>query len=134
MPTRLLLIEDHPLSFQDSVRRHLTPEHGFVCEQQTWASIDPHHLLPAGVDLMVVAGSNKSEQPLRLLDWLRSHPIGKPTLAVLAPDAGEEIFRSAMDTVDDFVLSPVRGEELHRRVKRILGESLHPDEAVTARQ
>ena len=134
MPTRLLLIEDQPLLFQDSVRHHLTLERGFLCEHQAWSSIDPHGLPPPGVELMVLAGSNKPDQPLRLFNWLRSHPIDKPTLAVLSQDAGDEVFRSAMETVDDFVLSPVRGEELHCRVNRILGGAFAAKEEVIARQ
>ncbi len=134
MPTRLLLIEDQPLVLQDSVRPHLTLARGFLCQQQGWSSIDPYRLLPSDVELMVLAGSNKPEQPMRLFDWLRSHPIGKPTLAVLPQNAGDEVFRSAVETVDDFVVSPVREEELHCRVKRILGNSGAPSEEVLARQ
>src|SRR5205823_1631355 len=54
--------------------------------------------------------------------WLLAHPLHIPMLAVLPDDADKDILRTVSEVADDFVLCPVRNEELHQRLIRILGE------------
>src|SRR5215469_703715 len=135
MPFRLLLIEDQPLAPGESVRSHLAPGDGFLCRRQTWSSLQPDDLPAATEDIVLLARFNDPRQPLRVFEYLRSRRIDKPVLAVLAQNAGDEVSRTAMEAVDDFVLSPVRKDELHCRLKRVLDRaSNNNSEEVLARQ
>lgn len=133
MLRRLLLIEDEP-PVCDSVHHFLTREDGFDCHREGWKAIVAHNLPRPGVELVVFAGAAQLELPGKLFHWLREHPIGVHTLAVLAQESGDDFLRSATESVDDFVFSPVRGEELQRRVKRMLGPPPERQEELLARQ
>lgn len=129
----LQLIEDEtPVC--DSVLPYLTREEGFDCHREGWKSISSHDLPRPGVELVLFARAAQPDLPCKLFHWLREHPIAAPSLAVLAQESGDEFLRSATETVDDFVFSPVRGEELRCRVKRILGPGPEQREELLARQ
>ena len=52
--------------------------------------------------------------------WLRSNPVSAPIFAILPTDDGA-LLREATETVDDFLLWPIRPDELKTRVARLLG-------------
>jgi DNA-binding NtrC family response regulator len=56
-----------------------------------------------------------------MLEWLHDHPIATPTLAVLPEEAGPPLLRIVSESVDDFIVSPIRGAELRSRLDRVLG-------------
>lgn len=51
--------------------------------------------------------------------WLRTHSAGVPVFAVL-PSDDPALIRAAMPAVDDFLLWPIRGDELFFRLQRLL--------------
>jgi two-component system response regulator GlrR len=54
-------------------------------------------------------------------EWLHDHPAGLPTFAVLPSEPGASLLRIAAQAADDFILSPIRGDELRQRLGRVLG-------------
>lgn len=56
--------------------------------------------------------------------WLRSHRVSVPIFAIL-PHDDAALVESATGTVDDFLLWPIRPEELKTRVARLLGSQPH---------
>ena len=69
-----------------------------------------------------VAGGAKISE---FFQWLRSNRVSVPIFAILPPDDAA-LVQSATGTVDDFLLWPIRPEELKTRVARLLGP--HPQD------
>lgn len=134
MLRRLLLVEDEAPVCQGSVRDYLRREDGFDCLWKHWSSIGPGNLHQPGIELVVFAGSTEPDLPYNLFHWLQKHPILAPTLAVVAQQSSDEFLRSAAESVDDFVFSPVRAHEFHYRVRRLLGGPPEQQEELLARQ
>ena len=134
MLRKLLLIEDELPACQNSVRSYLTPLWGFECKRQAWKYINPENLLLGGAELVVLGGVAELGGAGKFFSWLRHHPIKAPTIAVLSPEMGSDLLRSASEIVDDFVFSPIRAEELHCRVNRMLGPAPVGSDELLARQ
>lgn len=134
MLRRLLLLEDESPVCQDSVRHFLRREDGFDCNLERWNAVEPANLLRPGIELIVFAGSAHPDLPCNLFHWLQKHPISAHTLAVVAQQSNDEFLRSAAESVDDFVFSPVRAHEFHYRVRRLLGGPPEQREELVARQ
>ena len=130
MVHRLLLIENGGPAGEASLQRFLTRERGFDCEEETWDSVVAGKLQDSGADLLVAVASAEFKRPLSLFEWLRSHLVPIPILAVLPEDSSAEVIRLASQTADDFLLSPVRDEELQCRLARILGASSDKEPAI----
>jgi DNA-binding NtrC family response regulator len=92
-----------------------------VCESAGWGVPLQQRLRQREFDLVVAITTTS---PSEVLSWLNRNPIGIPTLAILPSD--DDLIRGAAGSVDDFIVSPFRPEELQRRLSRLLGEG--PDE------
>src|SRR6267142_7052067 len=89
-------------------------------ERRTLEQVRPHELRRTG-SLIVAVAISQANQATQLWDWLRHNPIPMPALAVLPETVDSETLRIATQAVDDFVLWPVRSEEIQYRVTRLLG-------------
>lgn len=100
-----------------------------VPRSKTWDTFDPAQLCPGSDKLILADAMQDQGKACEFFRWLRDHPLSVPILAVLPPDDCE-LFRAATETVDDFLVSPVRPEELKRRIARLLGPRLEELSAV----
>lgn len=132
MLRQLLLVEVEGASNQSSVRNYITPKDGFECRQESWNPGAPRALCDPGAELVLFAVPAQLEDPMRFFSWLGEHPIRACSIAVLPEDADLKLLRVASGLVNDFVISPVRGEELRSRIARILG--MGEDEELLIRQ
>ncbi len=130
MLRRLLLIEEDALSVEASLYRLLTRERGFACERETWESFEAEKLAEFEADLVVTVTPSHRKYSLDFHEWLRTHPIRAPVLVILPQEPGERLLRSASESGDDFLLCPVRDEELQCRLARLLGEQVDAERAV----
>jgi len=96
-----------------------------------WKTFLPDQLQLREERLLVANAVPRSEEAVRFFHWLREHPLAIPTLAIL-PDEDNELLQVAAEGVDDFLLYPVRGGELRRRVSRLLGQEPSNAEEVRA--
>ncbi len=71
-------------------------------------------------DVLVVANAVPGgSQATEFFQWLGKNPISIPVFAILPAEDGA-LLKAAMETVDDFVLWPIRPEELNQRIGRFL--------------
>ena len=86
-------------------------------------SVPPSGIRDCKADLLlVVALADDGERTEVWFRSLRDTPVAMPVFAVLPEHAGETLLRLAAELAADFVISPARRDEIHRRVDRILGE------------
>ncbi|HME35222.1 MAG TPA: sigma-54 dependent transcriptional regulator [Candidatus Sulfotelmatobacter sp.] len=102
-----------------------------VCRRRQWGTFLSHELIVGDENLLVANAVPWSAAAVQFFQWLRQHPIGVPTLAIL-PGENSDLLQIATEVVDDFLLSPVRGEELQRRVARLVGRPSATVEAASA--
>ena len=88
--------------------------------RMSWDAFSPNQLR-AGEDCLLIANAaHDSDRAAEFFRWLRDHFMPVPTFAIL-PAEDSALSQVAMESVDDFLLWPVRPEELNRRVARFLG-------------
>jgi DNA-binding NtrC family response regulator len=72
-------------------------------------------------DSLVIANAvTGGARVAEFFQWLQSNPVSVPVFAILPADDGV-LLRAATETVDDFLLWPIRPEELKTRIARLLG-------------
>ena len=76
-------------------------------------------------DTLVIANAiDGGVKIVEFFQWLRKNRISVPIFAIL-PHDDAALVASATGTVDDFLLWPIRPEELRSRVARLLGPQAH---------
>jgi len=119
VPGRLLIIDAGDPEASANLGDLLV--HGsWQVERRALEQVRPHDLRRSG-SLIVAVALSQANRATQLWDWLRHNPIPTPALAVLPETVDGETLRIATQAVDDFVLWPVRAEEIHFRVTRLLG-------------
>jgi DNA-binding NtrC family response regulator len=122
MNSRLLLLEHDSQSDPTSLAGFLNSDRGFDCERHTWSSFPLEQLRRSSARLIVAVAPPEPTPCLNLLSWLRTNPVAMSTLAVLPSNPSPDCWDLTSQTADDFVFYPVRHEELHCRLTRLLGE------------
>jgi DNA-binding NtrC family response regulator len=91
------------------------------CARRTsWESFAPEQLRTSSDTLLIANAVPGTQKTKEFFLWLRDNPAPIPVFAIL-PDHNNELLQAAMDTVDDFLIWPVRPEELNRRIARLVG-------------
>jgi two-component system, NtrC family, response regulator GlrR len=128
MPSKLLIIEP--------TRGSLVPAEIFAqacCESASWDTFAADNLHRFQAQLILADASShedKEGKAVLFFHWLRKNPVGIPIVAILPELATPELTSLVAEVADDFLLSPVRGNELALRIDRILGaESNAPERA-----
>jgi DNA-binding NtrC family response regulator len=116
-----ILIVEHPGSSLDWDRQFPLPWHESEnLRRMSWDAFSPDQLRVGKHILLIANAAHASDKAAEFFRWLRDHFIPVPTFAIL-PAEDSALSQAAMETVDDFLLWPVRPEELNRRVVRFLG-------------
>ena len=119
MPHKLFIIEDASAPLQGHWERVFRQAESMVGRRGGWSSFFPEQLESCSETLLLASAVPRCEEALRLFRWLRDHPLRIPTLAIL-PEGDDEMLRAAASAVDDFLLAPVKQEELRHRLARLL--------------
>jgi DNA-binding NtrC family response regulator len=85
-----------------------------------WQEFHSGDLLPRRAAMIVANAAPFASQAAEFFLWLREHPVDCPVFAIL-PSDDSALIESALLAVDDFLLWPVRDDELHFRLHRLLG-------------
>ncbi|MGB9145373.1 MAG: sigma-54 factor interaction domain-containing protein, partial [Acidobacteriaceae bacterium] len=96
-----------------------------------WDGFRPDQLRPQGSSVIVANAAPASDSAREYFSWLQAHPPGAPVFAVLSAD-DSDLMQKAIPVVDDFLLWPVRGDELYYRLLRLLGPSSQSSEPMLA--
>jgi len=120
-PRRLLVIgpDDPVLDLQ--VSSLVTSAGNFSMEQVSWRDLIPERLPHSKAQLILAVATSALAPAVQFFSWLRTHPVAKPTLAILPRDAEEDALRTTAEAVDDFLIWPAQPQELGFRLLRILG-------------
>ena len=132
MNSHLVIIENPPSPVHKYLSRDLIPELSSHVELATWDSLTFQKLQQRPTQVLVAVAMPPSPEAIDLFKWLREHPITSPTLAVLANDVDDEIFRIVSQSTDDFVLWPTHTGELRHRLQRMVCIDHKRDELVAA--
>jgi DNA-binding NtrC family response regulator len=97
----------------------LWPEWG-IPRRTTWEDFAPAEALSAKEHLIIAHAARGEEGASTFFHWLRENSVPAPIFAIL-PAEDNALVHAALESVDDFLLSPVRPDELKRRVARFLG-------------
>jgi DNA-binding NtrC family response regulator len=130
---RCLVIQGESGTPACDVARWLTPDRGFTCDVVDWSAVSPESLPECRADLIVAVAIPDPRPALQLFDWLVRHPLARPVVAVLPAPAEEIVLESAARAVDDFVLLPLREDELRHRLTRLRAGSGGDAESIRAR-
>jgi len=103
-----------------------------TCDWAPWEQVSRIDTCKA--DLLVLWPGGAS--PIaRIFEMLKGALKGRlnraPVLAILPEDADSMLIRTASESVDDFLISPVRNDELRERVERMLGPETGAEEVST---
>jgi two-component system response regulator GlrR len=86
----------------------------------SWESFCPDDLRGGRDGLLIASAAEGNAKAVEFFHWLRVNPVPVPVFAILPPE-DEVLANAAFETVDDFLLSPVRLGELNRRIARLVG-------------
>lgn len=123
MRHRVLVVESEARK-EGSV--HATLAHGGAFELRcvAWDEFAPAEMGRHGEHLVVAVAPSDRPQDGPLMAgaflWLDANRAQVPTFAVLPATADDALVELVARTADDFIFPPVRGPELHHRVRRLL--------------
>jgi DNA-binding NtrC family response regulator len=86
----------------------------------SWESFAPEQLRTGRHSLLIANAVPGTDKAAAFFRWLRGNPISVPIFAIL-PEQDGALLQAASETVDDFLLWPIRAEELNQRIARLLG-------------
>ncbi len=120
MSNRILIVE-HPRSSPDcdGVLTEVSTEWENA-RRASWDTFSPKDLCASKDSLVIANAVLGGGKVAEFFQWLEKNPVSVPIFAILPADDCA-LLRAATETVDDFLLWPIRPEELNRRVARLLG-------------
>jgi DNA-binding NtrC family response regulator len=120
MCTDVYIIENPQVSSAISLDLVLKSARLDVGHRTSWELFRPDQMCSRKPGLIVANAYPDSAGAQEFFGWLHQHSAGAPTFAILPADDAE-LIRIASTAVDDFLLWPVRGDELSHRLLRLLG-------------
>ena len=91
------------------------------CEVRTWDSFCPPAMPDPHTHLILAHMSPEAGKAMLFFERLQKNPISIPILAILPETTDEAVLQTVSRVADDFLLCPLREEELNLRIARILG-------------
>jgi DNA-binding NtrC family response regulator len=77
-------------------------------------------LLRCSAQLVLANATAITDNVAFFFNWLRNHPIQTPLVVILPEFPDHDFLRMVSEVADDFVFWPLRDQELHQRIARIL--------------
>lgn len=116
-----ILIVEHPQSSPHcgGDQAVFTPEWKNA-RRASWDSFSPEYLRAVKDSLVIANAVPGGGKVMEFFQWLRKNPVAVPIFAILPADDGA-LLQVATETADDFLLWPIRPEELKTRITRLLG-------------
>lgn len=133
MGYRLLVIEENSIPAEANVRALLAADDNFTCRRVDWAAVKLDNLDGDDAHAVVAVAVPPTPKVTRVMEWLSGHRLMAPTFAVLPVGAGDSLVRMAAEATDDFILCPLRQDELRHRLRRLLSPRQPDAEAVRRR-
>jgi DNA-binding NtrC family response regulator len=125
---RLLLIDDSDDALGESFSRPPLADEPWIVERARWSTFGFERYQERPADVIVASAAPTQSRVFEFFAWLHTHPLGSPTIVTLPQEVDQTFLRHCFAAADDFVLCPIRPEELRHRIARIL----RPDREATA--
>jgi two-component system response regulator GlrR len=127
---RQLVVIGQPPSPLDRCLEELCRESGdVICQRIGWDSLVPERIRESNPELVLAVAAPVIPRALSFFQWLRETPVKTRTLAVVPDEVNGEL----LQIVDDFIVAPVRANELRQRILRILGDQPNTPNALDER-
>jgi DNA-binding NtrC family response regulator len=103
---------------------------GFTVGQRIfWNNFDPGQLEDYPGHLVIASAAPNGRDALQLFAWLRRNPLRNRTLAILPP-GDHEVFQASIGVTGDFIIAPIREEELRQRLARLSDRGTYSSEEI----
>src|SRR5262245_55217372 len=109
----LLLRQDSTLP--DGLVESLRDTGCIAWQDVEWSNFPASVLVGNTAHLIVILVHRDITEALRLFKWLRDNPTPIPKLAVMCSEIASHLLSEVRTVNDDFLLSPIRKEELCER-------------------
>src|SRR5208282_4789830 len=96
-----------------------------IGERVAWPAACPSEMRPRRPAAIVANAVPGTREAWEFFTWLQAHPVSAPVFAILPAD-DSSLIEAAMRAVDDFLLWPVRGDEMFFRLQRLAGPASTP--------
>jgi two-component system response regulator GlrR len=93
-----------------------------VAEFTGWNALPDERLLAPDFDLLVAVAARGCRASANFFQSLPARPVSRPILGIF-PES-DETLQASSRMVDDFILAPVRADELRHRILRILDDDM----------
>jgi DNA-binding NtrC family response regulator len=120
MPRRVVVIDDAHSPIEEWVGQSLGAGTTTTVDRVGWCSVGLQQLDNWGAGLFLLVVGSAVAEAVRLFAWLRDQRIITPTFAIIPQADDAELLGLASQAVDDFMIAPIRRQELHCRLARIL--------------
>jgi DNA-binding NtrC family response regulator len=127
MPAKLLIVD---VSGSGEPIVISSPEGAMQCECRNWGSFTAADLLRSTARVLIVNASPSDHDPAAIFSWIRDNFIQAPVLALLPQSADPALLQAVSEVADDFIIAPIRADELNLRVARIPGWRVAQSEEV----
>jgi DNA-binding NtrC family response regulator len=127
---RLIIIGDPAASLRHTLCDPISTSE-LSCGFAAWDEASRLNSLEA--EMVIFFGVSASDKITPIFQSLRRNPIDRPTMAILAEGADSSLIALVTESVDDFMLAPIRGDELLIRIRRILGAEQNSVDSVATR-
>ncbi len=130
---RLLVIDSASTTLCEAFSASPLADEPWLVQRSRWETFGVETCRQHPADVIVAAAAPEEPKLADLFAFLRADPRGSATIVAVPQDVDRVFVRQCLSTADDFVLCPVRPDELHHRIIRILGPSREAGESVRAR-
>ena len=128
MSARVLFVELEPFL----TRQSYDAVSNLTSERLPWGASALGQLGAHEFDVLVAVAPNEGALSEQIFREILAAPVSKPVVAVLPPD--RRLLNMAIPVVDDFVIAPIRIDELQHRIARLLGNAFEQDDKTAAHE
>jgi DNA-binding NtrC family response regulator len=122
MGHEVYLIESPGAASSASLDRVLERARINIGQRVTWPEFNPAQSRPRRSSVIVVNAAPATESARAYIEWLKDHSSSAPVFAIL-PAESSDLVEAALMVVDDFLLWPVRDDELYFRLQRLVASA-----------
>jgi DNA-binding NtrC family response regulator len=119
---RVLFVDGVP----PAVSKECTTTPKIVVEFTDWNALPGERLLAPDFDLLVAVAAPGCRASTNFFQSLPARPVSRPILGIFRES--DETLQASSRMVDDFILTPVRADELRHRIHRILDDGMAVEE------
>lgn len=129
MVHEVLLIETPSASSIASIEHVLERGQHRIGPRIAWSEFRFADMCPNRPAVIIANATPPAPRAYEFFSWLRKSPVGCPVFAILPADS-PELIEAALTAVDDFLLWPVRDDELYLRLQRLLEPAIAAGESI----